>query len=137
MTVTAEMRRYVIERASNCCEYCLLSQIDNLFRFHIEHIIAEKHDGKDELDNLAWSCLNCNAFKGSDIGSLDPKTGLLTPLFNPRTQVWHEHFQLNGALIEPLIPDGRVTVKLLQMNRLEQLIERTGLIELGRYPCNR
>jgi hypothetical protein len=133
--VHAELRQSVITRAGNCCEYCLLGQEDNTFPFHVDLIISEKHGGKSEDDNLCLSCPYCNLFKGTDIGSIDPETDSLTRLFNPRKQTWSDHFQLNGALIEPLTPEGRVTVFLLRLNRPEQLTERTGLMTLGRYPC--
>ncbi len=133
--IDAALRRLVIERAGNCCEYCLLDQADSPFSFHIEHIIAEKHGGKTEADNLCLSCPECNAFKGSDIGSIDPETGLLTPLFHPRQQQWNEHFRLNDSQIEPLTPEGRVTVFLLRLNDEERLAERVLLLQLKRYPC--
>jgi hypothetical protein len=132
--ISATLRQAVIERADNCCEYCLLSQEDNFFPFEVDHIRAEKHGGASVSDNLAWSCSNRNGFKGSDIGSIDPFTDKLTPLFNPRLQVWSEHFRLDGARIEPLTPEGRVTVFLLRLNRLESIAEHEALITLNRYP---
>jgi 5-methylcytosine-specific restriction endonuclease McrA len=45
----------------------------------IEHIIAEKHGGATQEANLALTCPDCNRFKGTDLGSLDPATGRLTP----------------------------------------------------------
>jgi 5-methylcytosine-specific restriction endonuclease McrA len=85
-SISTELRRAVIERAGNCCEYCRLSQEDNTFSFQIDHVIAEKHEGETVLENLSLSCPNCNGFKGSDIGSIDRETGQLTALYNPRTQ---------------------------------------------------
>jgi len=133
--LSTSLRQRVIARAGNCCEYCLLSQEDNFLPFEVDHIIAEKYRGTTDAENLCLSCPNCNAFKGSDIGSIDPFTNVLTPLFNPRQQVWTEHFRLNGAVIEPLTPEGRVTVFLLRLNQPEQVAERTHLIALNRYPC--
>ncbi len=133
--ISSELRRQVIARAGNCCEYCRLSQEDSTFSFQVDHVIAEKHEGETELENLSWSCPSCNGFKGSDIGSIDRHTGRLTPLYNPRLQKWEEHFQLDGPSIEALSPEGRVTVRLLKINRAEQVDERLGLIALGRYPC--
>ena len=52
--ISAEIRRQVTARAGNCCEYCRLSQEDNTFSFQVDHIIAEKHGGSTELDNLSW-----------------------------------------------------------------------------------
>lgn len=133
--ITAELRRRVAERARYCCEYCLLSQLDNFLPFEIDHIIAEKHGGETELENLCLSCSYCNGYKGTDIASIDRETDTLVRLFDPRKQVWAEHFRLDGAIIKPLTPEGRVTVFILQMNRFDQVEEREGLLELGRYPC--
>jgi len=129
------LRRLVTERANACCEYCLLGADDNFFPHEVDHIIAEKHRGKTEEANLCLSCFDCNRYKGSDIGSVDIVTDRLTSLFHPRRQRWTDHFRLNGALIEPLTPEGRVTVYLLRLNDDERVAKRTELIELGRYPC--
>ena len=81
----AELRRQVIERAGNYCEYCLLPQELAASTHQVDHVIAEKHGGQTSLENLALSCTVCNRRKGSDISSLDPVTGALVPLFHPRT----------------------------------------------------
>jgi HNH endonuclease len=79
-------------------------------RFECEHIVAEKHGGATAADNLALACPFCNRFKGTDLGSLDPDTGQLTPFFHPRNHQWGDHFRLEGARVVPLTPEGRVTV---------------------------
>ena len=134
--VDAALRRQVIERAGNCCEYCLLNQEDEPFSFHIEHIVSEKHEGETSFDNLCLSCPECNAYKGSDLGSIDRATGQLMPLFNPRVERWSEHFRIDDAVIEPLTPEGRVTAFLLRFNSAERLAERALLLKLNRYPCH-
>jgi len=133
--IPAELRRQVIERAENCCEYCRLSQDDDEFSFHIDHIVAEKHHGETIPENLCLSCYVCNIHKGSDIASVDLETRQVIPLYNPRTQIWSEHFELEDERIKPLTPNGRVTVSLLHFNDLERLAERSILLKLGRYPC--
>jgi len=138
--VSAALRRDVIERASNCCEYCRVSQEDRVMPYEIDHIIAEKHGGVTTSDNLCWSCYLCNGYKGSDIGSIDwDGSGTLTPLFSPRQQKWTEHFRLDmaTAYIEPLTPEGRVTVFLLRLNSDEHVASRRLLMRLGRYPATR
>jgi len=102
--------------------------------FEVEHIVAEKHGGVTTEDNLALACPYCNRFKGSDLGSLDPETGQLTPFFNPRTQKWSDHFRLDGARIEPLTAEGRVTAVILQLNHPDRVLERQRLIQAKRYP---
>ena len=133
--ISADLRDLVIERAGHCCEYCLIHQADNFLRFEIDHIIAEKHHGTTSADNLCWSCSTCNGYKGSDVASYDPVTMQLTPLYNPRIESWHAHFMLQVAEIVPRTAVGRVTVAILKLNDLERVKDRTGLIQLGRYPC--
>jgi hypothetical protein len=128
------LRLDVIERAGGRCEYCRFPQDAALLAFEVEHIVAEKHGGTTTADNLALACPYCNRHKGTDLGSLDPETGDLTPLFNPRTQEWQQHFALDGALIVPRTPIGRVTVAILQLNHPDRLLERESLIRIRRYP---
>jgi len=84
--------------------------------------------GATTAENLALACPYCNRAKGTDLGSLDPKTGRLTPFFNPRIQQWTAHFKLDGAMIVPLTAEGRVTVAILQFNQPERMQERAKLI---------
>ncbi|MEG4027627.1 MULTISPECIES: HNH endonuclease signature motif containing protein [unclassified Microcoleus] len=133
--VPATLRRLVSQRAGEQCEYCRFPQKASLFAFEMEHIIAEKHDGLTEAENLALSCPCCNRFKGTDLGSIDPETRQLTPFFNPRVQEWSDHFRLEGGAIVPRTPEGRVTAKILQFNLLERILEREQLISIGEYPA--
>jgi hypothetical protein len=125
--VSASLRRLVTKRAEDKCEYCQFPQAVSLFGFEMEHIIAEKHDGITEADNLALSCPCCNRFKGTDLGSIDPETRQLTPFFNPRLQKWSDHFKVENGTIIPLTPEGRVTAKILQFNIYERILERNQL----------
>ncbi len=136
--ISAALRRQVITRASNCCEYCLANTDDGAIDFAIDHIIAEKHGGATESANLCLSCYWCNSFKGSDISSVDwAEGGTIVPLFNPRHQHWNEHFRHEGARLVALTATGRVTVFLLQLNAPERIQERKLLIEMGAYPPHR
>lgn len=132
--VPVALRREVIERAGNCCEYCRLSQGSVDFTFHIEHILAEKHGGKTSSENLCLSCVRCNLYKGSNIAAADPETGEPTFLFHPRRHEWDEHFYLEGTVIQPRTPEGRVTVQMLRLNDAMRIAERELLLE-GDYPC--
>jgi hypothetical protein len=69
-------------------------------------------------------CAICNRFKGSDIASIDPETGQLTALFHPRRDRWNEHHELRQGEIIGLTAKGRVTVRLLRMNRPTRIKER-------------
>jgi hypothetical protein len=132
--IAAELRRLVRQRAANRCEYCLVPDDDGFMPHEVDHIYAEKHGGQTIESNLCLSCWICNRRKGTDLTSFDPLTGAITALFHPRHDVWAEHFQLRGALIEAITPQGRTTVQLLQLNKRERIDERQILIALGRYP---
>ena len=98
--VSAELRRLVAARAGFTCEYCLIHQHDVHFGCEVDHIVSEKHSGPTLAENLAFARFYCNRHKGSDIASMDPQTGKLVKLFNPRVDVWAEHFQLRGGRIK-------------------------------------
>ena len=132
--VPESLRRLVSQRAEDRCEYCRLHRRHGLFAHEIDHIYAEKHGGKTVEVNLGLSCFDCNRHKGSDLASLDPLNNEIVPLFHSRNDLWAAHFTLDGAVIQPLTPQGRVTVRLLQMNSLDQVDERAVLIAIGRFP---
>jgi hypothetical protein len=128
------MRRLVSERSGYRCEYCLLPEEFASFPHEPDHITPVKHGGPTTADNLAWSCYWCNRLKGSDLATLDPQTGQVAPLLNPRLHVWNDHFRLDGAEIVPLTPEGRATAALLKFNRADRLTARRLLLEAGYYP---
>ncbi|MEM7375508.1 MAG: HNH endonuclease signature motif containing protein [Bacteroidota bacterium] len=127
-------RLQVKERASFLCEYCLLHEEDSFFPFEVDHIISLKHGGASELDNLAYSCIYCNRNKGSDIGSVLLPDLEFIRLYHPRLDKWEEHMELDGAILQPKTKIGQVTVKILDLNHVNRLMERRILIEIGRYP---
>lgn len=125
--IPAALWRAVVRRAGNRCEYCLLPADVAFFPHEVDHVIAEKHGGRTEADNLAFACWRCNRHKGSDLGSFDPLTQDFSLLYNPRTQVWAEHFAWQGEQLVGLTPEGRTTVGLLRLNSEERLAERRSL----------
>lgn len=129
--IPVAVKKQVCDRARNCCEYCLLPEIATFAPHEVDHIIAKKHGGLTQIENLALSCTICNKYKGSDLTSIDPETGEIIPLYHPRQDSWPQHFDLQNAEIIPLTAKGRVTVRLLQLNRPERVQERQLLIEAG------
>lgn len=88
-----------------------------------------------QVENLALACPFCNEQKGTDIGTLDFETdGEFARFFNPRTQIWTEHFQIetDGEII-PLTAEARVTARILRFNDEARIEERRELIEAGLY----
>ena len=130
--VPRSLRRFVEKRANGVCEYCLAHQDDTYAGGTIEHIVSRKHKGATHSSNLAWSCLVCNGFKGSDIATV--YGGELTRLFNPRKDHWGDHFKLHGSRILGLSDIGRATVELLRFNAPERILERDALRSLGKFP---
>lgn len=115
------------------CEYCLLHQDDTPFTHPIDHIVAVKHGGKTVSENLALACIDCNRYKGSDLTAIDPETGTIVRLFDPRTQNWSEHFSLQDAQIVGATPTGRATLFLLRVNEPRRIQQRLLLISINRY----
>lgn len=72
--------------------------------------------------------------KGSDLATIDPISGKIVPLFNPRIQLWNDHFTLNNAQIEGITAIGRATARLIMLNAPTRLLERQVLIVQGQYP---
>lgn len=130
----AKLIRLVWRRADSRCEYCQLAQDFDDRPFEIDHVISQKHRGPTDADNLALSCFRCNSFKGSDISGIDPKTGKLAGLFNPRRQKWARHFRWQGARLIGRTAAGRVTVAVLNINDPFRVELREELIEEGVFP---
>ena len=132
--ISENLRRIVAIRANYCCEYCRIREEDTLFVCEVDHIISIKHGGITELFNLAFACFFCNRNKGSDIATVLLPNRELIRLFDPRNDKWREHFQIDDGLILPLSKIGEATIKVLNMNESEKIIERRDLILMGLYP---
>lgn len=50
--------------------------------------------------------------------------GEIVKLYQPRRDRWRDHFQFQNGEILPLTSIGRVTVRLLQLNRSERVAIR-------------
>ncbi|MBV9125745.1 MAG: HNH endonuclease [Planctomycetes bacterium] len=48
--------RLIWERAQRCCEYCQVLQAYDRLPFEIDHVIAKKHRGKTQANNLRLAC---------------------------------------------------------------------------------
>ena len=133
--IPAALRREVRARAWACCEYCRINEDDAFFPHEPDHVIAVKHGGTTDSPNLALACIECNRHKGSDLASIDPEGGLIVALFNPRTDVWDDHFEARGGRIVPRTNVGRVTVTLLRMNAAARVEVREELAAQKRWPA--
>ena len=126
--IPSALRREVTERAADCCEYCLTQERFSCDPLTMDHIVPRILDGPTESANLAAACYGCNQHKSLLMTAIDPATGELALLFNPRQQAWEEHFTWSNdfTVVLGLSATGRATVVALQLNR-------PGLLNLQRY----
>jgi hypothetical protein len=78
--------------------------------------------------------MRCNLCKSPNIAGLDPVSGQLTALFNPRQDQWDQHFAWRGAEAIGLSATGRTTVNVLDMNDPQRVVLREWLIDEGAFP---
>ena len=133
--VSRALRRFVRERAKECCEYCQAPANFASASFHCEHIIPRKIGGGNTLDNLAWACPWCNSAKHAKTHARDPKTEQRVPLFHPRLKRWPRHFMWSDDFLSIIgrTRTGRATVEVLNMNRIEQVNMRRALRNSGEH----
>lgn len=107
--MTEGEREAVAERAGRCCECCLSQELISHDDFAVEHIRPRVEGGSDHPDNLAWSRRGCNNRKFTAQTATDPVTGVVVPLYNPRTDHWRDHFVWNSdfSRLEGTSPIGR------------------------------
>jgi len=132
--IPASLHDEVVLRARDRCEYCQLSQLGQEATFHIDHVHPRVAGGPTIADNLALACVSCSLRKWAKQTATDPESGEEVPLFNPRTQVWADHFRWDGIRVVPLTPTGRATVDALAMNRPMILTIRQEETGRGRHP---
>jgi hypothetical protein len=129
--LNAELIRRVWQRVRARCEYCELPSAFHPAPFPIDHVIARQHGGATEFENLALACIDCNRFKGPNIAGLDPESGEVVRLFDPRRDVWMEHFVWDGPELKALTTIGRATIVVLLINDPEVISLRRALQKEG------
>jgi hypothetical protein len=84
MAVSRNLRRRVVQRAANICEYCQMPQDLDVAHFEMDHIRAQVHGARTVYENLAWACFRCNNAKGTNLAGIDSETDEVERLFHPR-----------------------------------------------------
>lgn len=129
---------FVAKRARHQCEYCYAPEVIFNLAFEVEHIIPIARGGLDEVQNLALACRICNLRKSDFIDGIDEVTQEQVRLFNPRIDIWQEHFVFDRDTCQIVgkTAIGRVTVERLRMNTQEQLTARSLWVALGIFGNN-
>jgi hypothetical protein len=129
-----ELNLEIRRRAEDRCEYCHLPQSCVEFTHPIDHIVARQHHGPTVADNLALSCVRCNRKKGPNLSGIDPQTGDVLLLFNPRRQQWRDHFRWHGLILVGTTETGRATIDVLGLNLSDRILVREAFSNSGEFP---
>jgi hypothetical protein len=118
MMIDDATKEIVRRRANYLCEYCHSPERISTTRFTVDHLIPKSIGGSDELNNLALACRRCNERRYNFVAGYNSETKAIVPLFNPRQQIWSEHFlwSADGKTIVGVTPTGRATCKRLDIN---------------------
>lgn len=133
--ISPALRELVVQRARGLCEYCQ-TPMAIVIEMEIDHIQPESLGGETSPENSCLACISCNTRKHDAITGIDPETGHSVPLFNPRLQIWGEHFRWNdnGTLLIGLTPTGRATTSRLKINRDVVVKARERWVKAGWHP---
>ncbi|MFN8346974.1 MAG: HNH endonuclease [Spirosomataceae bacterium] len=134
--ISSSIKQAIFARAQGYCEYCKSPADFTTEPFSIEHILPLSKNGSNDFLNLALACLGCNIFKSDKTESIDPVSLQLSPLFNPRTMSWGEHFIWDETLtlIVGKTAVGRATIEALKLNRRPLKNLRRALTAIGEHP---
>lgn len=124
---------FVSARAHHACEYCRAPEIVFNLPFEVEHIAPQSRGGETTENNLALSCRSCNLYKSDCVSAVDELTQREADLFNPRRDLWDEHFSIveETGEIKGLSASGRATVLRLRINSPAQVKARKQWLRLG------
>jgi hypothetical protein len=106
-------------------------------RLEIEHIIPLAKGGSNAEANLWVACPICNRYKSDRTTAVDPATGAVVPLFNPRTHTWSDHFGWSddGLRMVGRTAIGRATVIALHLSDDPDVLEvRSYWVLAGWHP---
>ena len=134
--ITRNQRRQIAEEAKYRCGYCQTQEVVSGIPLTVEHITPKAKGGSDDNANLWLSCRLCNEKKGTLIEAMNPETGDLVSLFNPRTQMWADHFTWSedGIRIIPKTAVGRMTIDVLSLNDELRVRARAIWVKAGYHP---
>ena len=131
--IADEIREQGRQRANLLCEYCHTNERWQYVRFTIDHVVPGEESSPE---NLALACFHCNRRKSDKTVAVDPETGEVVQIFNPRRHIWKKHFawSADGLRIVPLTSNSRATAALLELNLKRILLIREADVVVKRHP---
>lgn len=134
--ISQPLRHLIRQRAGGRCEYCQTSEWLTGLPGEIDHIVPRAHGGPTTADNLCFACSSCNGYKRARESGADSETGQVVPLFNPRRQVWTDHFawSSDGVRVVGLTASGRATIEVLRINHPLIVAARSIWVSVGHHP---
>jgi len=135
MAISKQKRQTVNDRARKRCEYCQAQRI-LIMDLEVEHVYPTSRGGNDDLENLCLACFGCNNSKSDFVTGVDPLTNEVNPLYNPRAQIWTDHFMwsADGLNVIGITSIGRATVIRLKLNREVAITAPEYWVQAGLHP---
>ncbi|MGB4803472.1 MAG: HNH endonuclease signature motif containing protein [Anaerolineae bacterium] len=134
--IPRSLREQIAAEGGHRCGYCLTSQDHTAMPMELEHIIPRAAGGPTERDNLWLACPLCNGHKATQTHGVDPDSCERVPLFDPRRQIWRQHFtwSADGTMIIGLTACDRATVVALRLNNEYLVKARRRWVMAGWHP---
>jgi len=136
-TYVSESLRHRIDEADRrrCC-YCLTAEANSGTRLTCDHITPVSKGGETTFENVCLACSACNEHKSNTTHAVDPISGEIVSLFNPRTERWSDHFawSTDATRVEGRSPVGRATVTALRLNHPLIVTVRARWARVGWHP---
>ncbi|BAY83845.1 HNH endonuclease [Calothrix parasitica NIES-267] len=120
------LKNKILNNDKRRCCYCLTSEVNSGIPMSYDHIKPISKGGKTNFNNLCLACRSCNEFKSDITEAVDPSTGEIVPIFNPRRQSWFDNFQWSpdSTKVEGLTAIGRATIVTLRINNPVIIVAR-------------
>jgi hypothetical protein len=118
VVISKSLFQTIRQRANFRCEYCHYPELLSSAPLSLDHLQPQSLGGDDSPDNLALACRRCNERRYNFITGIDPETQIELPLFNPRNQIWSDHFiwSVDSLRIIGTTNIGRATCNRLDLN---------------------
>jgi hypothetical protein len=102
--------------------------------FHIEHVVPRGRGGNSDPENLSLACPSCNLHKADRVDFVLVQGHPAIALFNPRTDIWNEHFEWEDYQLIGKTNVGLATIRMLDLNHDRRIKIRQAEQIFGLFP---